>query len=415
MTVTASANAALGEGNLAFMGNSPGWLATWETPLNVVATSAPNFTLTASSTSLAIPQGGSASTTITVNPRSGFADVVSLTLLQFPGVSGSFSENPTGASSVLTINVADSVPAGGYWLQVSGTSGTLSAMAAIFLQITPTYPFDMDVTPSAISLTAGGSGSGSVMITPHSGFSGDVDLAFIGALPDGISANFSPASTRANSSLLISASSTVAPGNYQFSVTGSGGNETTSRTVTVTVAAPPPPADPPDFTLSASASSLTVKGGSTGALTLNVVPKNGFADSPALSCSGLPTGATCTFGPPALQADGSTNIKLTIDTKSLSADSRSSGSNVSTVALALLPLVLLMSARRRKAWLSLVSGVAVFLVVAGALTGCGGASSANLSPQPTPTPPQSQTDTVTVSAVSQSGITHTVKVTLTVN
>ncbi len=417
MTLTASKNATLGLGQLAFMGTSPGWMAPWDTPQNEIYTSTTNLTISTSSTTNEIPQGGSASTTITVNPTGGFADTVSLSVPGFLGVSGSFSVNPTTSGSVLTVHVADWVPAAGYWLQFSGTSGTISAQGVIFLVVAPAYSFDMDVTPSPISLTAGGSGSGNVTITPHGAFTGSVDLAVSGELPDGISASFSPASTQANSSLLISASSTAAAGNYQINVTGAGGDEITTKTVTVTVGAASPPADPPDFTLSASPSSLTVKGGSSGTVTLNVVPKNGFAESPTLSCSGLPTGATCTFGAGAPQKDGSTNIQVTITTQSLSASSRSTGSNARNLALALLPMLLLLSARRRNAWLSLTSRLAVLVVLAGSLSGCGGAGSAGTPAQPPapPAPPQSQTTTVTVSAVTQSGITHTVKITLTVN
>jgi hypothetical protein len=414
MTLTASANAALGQGYLAFMGNSPDWFLPWETPLKVVAAPVPNFTLSASPAALEIPQGGSASTSITVNPSGGFADVVSLTLPGFQGVSGSFSANPTGSGTALTIKVADSVPTGGYWLMFSGTSGGTSASGVMFLNVTPTYSFDLDVTPSPISVTAGGSGSGDVTITPHGTFSDNVDLTIASDLPDGISASFSPASTQGKSSLLISASGTVQAGNYQFNVTGAAADEALTKTVTVTVKGPAPPPDPPDFDLSASSSTLTVKGGSSGTVTLSLAPKNGFAESSTLSCSGLPTGAACTFGPPTAQNDGSTNIKLTISTAALSASSRDSGSSAGKLALALLPMVLLVSARRRKAWLGLISGLLAVLVLAGTLAGCGGGGSSSTPTQPPQTTP-GETSTVTVSAVSQSGTTHTVKITLTVN
>lgn len=204
----------------------------------MLASPVPNFTLTASPTALAIAQGGSGSTTITVNPLDGFASGVSLNIPGFPGVTSSFSVNPTASSSIATVNVANSVPAGSYWLRFSGSSAALTAPGSIFLQVTPTYPFDMDITPDPISLVAGGAGSGNVTITPHSSLSENVDLTVISELPDGISASFSPASTEAHSSLLISAGSAVAAGNYQFNVAGTGENETAAKTVTVSIGAP---------------------------------------------------------------------------------------------------------------------------------------------------------------------------------
>lgn len=413
MTLTASRNAAMGQGHLAFLGASPDFGFFWDTPLNVVAAAGQNFTLAASSASLVIPQGGSASITITVNPTGGFSDAVSLSVSGFGGLSGAFSANPTAQSSVLTIHVADWMPAAGYWLQFSGTSGAMTARGLIFLRIVPTYSFDMEITPSPISVTAGGTGSGDVTITPHGTFNGNVDLTVSAELPEGISAHFSPDGTQTTSSLLISPSSTVAAGNYQFNVTGATAEEVLTRTVTVNVAAPAP-ADAPDFLITATPPSLSVKGGSSGSVTVNLMPKNGFTEPSTLSCSGLPPGATCTFGVGAPQSDGSTIFQLNIATPALSANSPSAGSNAGRLALAFVPLLLLVGARRRKARLSMISGLVVFITVVGAFTGCGGAGSGSAPTQPSAPPPQSQTSTVTVSAVSQSGITHTVKITLAV-
>jgi hypothetical protein len=58
----------------------------------------------------------------------------------------------------------------------------------------------------------------------------------------------------------------------------------------------PPAASTPNFTLSASPASLTVKQGNSGSSTITVSSSGGFTGSVALSVSGLPAGVTASFG-----------------------------------------------------------------------------------------------------------------------
>src|SRR5208282_493085 len=57
-------------------------------------------------------------------------------------------------------------------------------------------------------------------------------------------------------------------------------------------------APPPNFSLSASPSSVTIGQGSSGTSTITITPQNGFSGNVALSATGLPTGVTATFNPP---------------------------------------------------------------------------------------------------------------------
>ncbi len=52
-----------------------------------------------------------------------------------------------------------------------------------------------------------------------------------------------------------------------------------------------------DFSISASPSSATVTAGSSVNYTVTVSPLNGFSSAVTLACSGLPSGASCTFNP----------------------------------------------------------------------------------------------------------------------
>ncbi len=74
--------------------------------------------------------------------------------------------------------------------------------------------------------------------------------------------------------------------------------------------APPPP----DFTVSASPGSLTVAQGASGTSTATVGSLNGFNSAVSLSCTGLPAGATCAFGPASVTppANGTATSALTV-------------------------------------------------------------------------------------------------------
>ena len=81
-----------------------------------------------------------------------------------------------------------------------------------------------------------------------------------------------------------------------------------------------------DFALSASASTLTIATpGASGTLTLTINAGQGYTGTVAFtsnSCSGLPTGATCSFNPASVKGAGSTTltVKTTASTASLHKD-----------------------------------------------------------------------------------------------
>lgn len=85
-----------------------------------------------------------------------------------------------------------------------------------------------------------------------------------------------------------------------------------SAVLTVTVAAASP-----DYSMSMSASTLAVAPGSSGTLTITVIPKNGFKEAVGLACAGLPAGGSCSFTPRNLNpAAGSVAATLTVQAPS---------------------------------------------------------------------------------------------------
>jgi hypothetical protein len=80
-----------------------------------------------------------------------------------------------------------------------------------------------------------------------------------------------------------------------------------------TTKAPPPQ---PDFQVSSAGLSPTpITPGNSAASTIVVTPLNGFTGSVALSCSGLPSSASCSFNPASI-ANGSGTSSLTVSTMS---------------------------------------------------------------------------------------------------
>jgi hypothetical protein len=104
-----------------------------------VTTTTPNFTLSASPSSLSVKQGTSGSSTITVTPSGGFTGSVTLSTSALPsGVTASFGTNPTTSTSTLTFTASSTAPTGTSTITVTGTSGTLSHTTTISLTISST-------------------------------------------------------------------------------------------------------------------------------------------------------------------------------------------------------------------------------------------------------------------------------------
>jgi hypothetical protein len=67
----------------------------------------------------------------------------------------------------------------------------------------------------------------------------------------------------------------------------------------------------PNFQITATAlQPASIVPGSSGTSTVTVTPTDGFSSTVALSCEGLPTGASCTFNPSSLTGSG--NSQLTV-------------------------------------------------------------------------------------------------------
>jgi len=158
---------------------------------------------------------------------------------------------------------------------------------------------------------------------------------------------------------------------------------------------------PADFAVAVAPASLTISSGQPGKTTVTVTPQNGFASAVSFSCSGLPSGASCSFSPTTVTPSGAAATTTLTVSKTAAASSvvrRNSRPLFPGAALAI-GLCCLGWKRRRRVQLLL----AVCVCGLGLIAGCGSGSSS------TPPPPS----TVTVTATSGS-LQHTATFSLTV-
>jgi hypothetical protein len=97
----------------------------------------PGFSLEMASSSLSVAQGTNGQVKITVKRTGNFSGDVSLALTGAPaGVTPSFSANPVASETMLTLDVADSVSAGGHSLVLIANAGEMSKTATMALNVT---------------------------------------------------------------------------------------------------------------------------------------------------------------------------------------------------------------------------------------------------------------------------------------
>jgi len=94
------------------------------------------FGLSASPSGVNVAPGSSVTTTITVNPASGFSGSVNLSASGLPnGVTAGFSPNPTSSSSTLTFTASGTAALGTTNVTIQGVSGSLTNTTTVSLTV----------------------------------------------------------------------------------------------------------------------------------------------------------------------------------------------------------------------------------------------------------------------------------------
>jgi hypothetical protein len=164
----------------------------------------------------------------------------------------------------------------------------------------------------------------------------------------------------------------------------------------------------PDFSVNASPGSFTVAAGQSVTAIISITPANGFSSAVSFSCSGLPSGATCSFSPQTATPPGKTSTTLTVTTSATSAILQHGSSPLFPgTALAVGLCCFVWKKRRRLPMLLVLAVTAAGLFL---IDGCGSSGSPFEGSGGT----QPIAATVTVTATSGS-LQHSTTFSLTVN
>jgi glucuronoarabinoxylan endo-1,4-beta-xylanase len=254
------------------------------------STGTSSFTLSPSASTLSVTQGSSATDTVSVTPENGFSGSVSFTATGLPsGVAATFSPTSSTTSSVLTLAASSTATTGGpVTVTITGTSGSTTASTTISLTVTSGVCTPTTIVPF-ISVNGGSTWTQESSATVSSA-STAVDLgpqptsggSWSWSGPGGYTStsrqiNGIPLGTGVNNYVATYTNTSSCKSTQAFAVTVSGSS--------------------PGFTLSPSASTVSVKEGTSGTGTITVADTGGFTGSVAFTVSGLPSGVTAAFSP----------------------------------------------------------------------------------------------------------------------
>ena len=190
---------------------------------------------------------------------------------------------------------ADDSAVAGYDLVTGLGSPVASGLVPALAALSRPTDFSISLTPSTQTVNGGAGVSYTVSVTPSNGFAENVTLTV--TLPSGASgAQFSvnPITGGAGSSVLTFTAPATA-GTFTVTVTGTSATTHKVHSASATLVV-----NNPDFSLSATPTSQTVKRGSNAAYTVRVTPSGGFTGTVALTGAVSPVvanGPTLSFSP----------------------------------------------------------------------------------------------------------------------
>ncbi|AZI44308.1 hypothetical protein EHF33_15575 [Deinococcus psychrotolerans] len=239
-------------------------------------------TISATPTALNVPTGQQQTASLSVTNTTG----VTVSAAPTGGLSATISGN-----SLIVTNTAAAQGSYPLTLTATGPSGTAKTtvtvtVPAVSVPIAGDFSFNLD--PSELNLTAGQSAVVSALVTPSGGFTGDVTYSVSGA-PAGLTATV-------RSAKLSFTNVSAATGTSTVTVTATSGTLIHTALLRVTTqAAPPLPPGTPDFSLSATPSSLSLATGAQSTVTLSTSAVNNFSASLTYSVDGAPAGLSATI------------------------------------------------------------------------------------------------------------------------
>lgn len=186
----------------------------------------PSISLSASSTTAVVQQGGSLPITLEIG-RTNFEQPITLAVEgTLPtGVAATFSQNPVAANATtvtLTISASGSATPGTAALTVKATGeGVTEKAILIDVTVNVRGSHTIALTSSTLTVAQGGGGQSNLLLARQNNNAGNVTLSATGA-PTGMTVTFGESpTTSAATSVTIAATAAVAPGSYNVSIAGS--------------------------------------------------------------------------------------------------------------------------------------------------------------------------------------------------
>jgi PQQ-like domain len=203
MSLTAAQSAPGATGAFTFTGTSGSLTHAAQATVNVIPYTPPapgsGFTLSASPATITVDSAASGTDTqavqIAATASNGFSGSVTVT---FSGLPSGATVSPTtltlvpGTPQTVMLSVPDNTPQGTTTINITGVSGSLTAMASLSLMVVPPPPpgasFLLELNPAALTLTPGGSGQPvAITAVAQNGFAASVTVTLSG-LPVGVTA-----------------------------------------------------------------------------------------------------------------------------------------------------------------------------------------------------------------------------------
>jgi subtilase family serine protease len=208
----------------------------------------PNFSISASPTSVSVVQGSNGSSTISTAVVDGFNAAIALTASGQPtGVTVTFNPTsiaaPGSGSSAMSMAVASTTATGTYTITITGTGGGITQKTTVALTVTAAAgaDFSISASPTAISVVRGQSGTSTITTAALNGFDSAVTLSASGEGSQQ-TVTFSPnpiaAPGSGSSTMTVKVGTRATVGAHTITITGTGGGKTHTATVTLTVVRP---------------------------------------------------------------------------------------------------------------------------------------------------------------------------------
>lgn len=204
----------------------------------------PDFTISASPSSVTVAQGNNGTSTISTTALNGFNSAITLSATGQPsGVTVTFGTNPIPApgtgTSLMTMAVGGSVTPGTYTITVTGVGGGVTHATTVSLTVTGVTPdFSISASPSSLTVARNSSGNSTISTTALNGFNSAISLSASGQgsrVTVGFSPNPIPAPGTGSSVMTITVGRKATRGTRTITVTGTGGGVTHTTTVTLTI------------------------------------------------------------------------------------------------------------------------------------------------------------------------------------